>query len=410
MHYTKIILFFLIGLQPQNLLLSQCGGYENFPEGEAAAQQLFQTYRRQLANNEIEAAFKNWKLLYEYAPAGAEQHYKDGVTMYKKLMRRATESSEVVLYQSELLRLYDRRMKCFGYPNNRENVILGEKAVEMFHINYDESVTVRTFKYVLETGEMRHAPEFVEVYGTYCNYLFGSDRLDLFHLWESQQVLKKIVAYNLKNTDSDSLKNAYNEAMARVQVYYDTYLNSETDCTPLLDNLKNNFLTAATDSARNAAYDAFQNLNCIEAFLVLDTLRNTHAAAQPQKTPDLEVLKEEGNLAARTAQKAALAYDRNQYLLAIELYEQALTETGSNVFKSRCAYRIAEICTKEATTNVSKMARWKAVGSSLRQLKNGCLPKKWITPLRLTLIKKLQSTQPCLCRKIAQRQQKKIFA
>lgn len=324
---------------------AQCDGYEKHPKGEAAAKQLFEQYQNLIIAEDYEGAYEVWQSLYKYSPAGNVAHYTDGVQIYKQLMKKATDARSVVLYQSELLRLYDRRMKCFGYPSETENIVLGEKAVEMYHINYDENVTHRTFKYVIETGEMRHSPEFVEIYGTFCNYLYGGDKMDLFHLWESRQHVNAIVNYNLENQTDEYSIDLYQQAKATVDVYYDIYLNNSDSCTAEVKRLNHKYLTSDLDSIRAAIYDTLQMLNCVEAFETIETLRQSPIGSIEDSDigKELKQLELESNLSSKTAKKAALAYDQNQYLLAAELYEQALTETGNNIYKARYAYRIAEI-------------------------------------------------------------------
>ncbi len=322
---------------------SQCEGYENFPKGEEAAIQLFDKYTNSMNEGDYEGAFLFWQDLYEFAPAGNELHYLDGITIYKKLMRKATDATTVVNYQSELLRLYDRRMKCFGYPAETENIILGEKAIEMYHINYDESVTRRTFKYVLETEELRHSPEFVEVYGTFSAYLYGGDKIDLFHLWESQQQLQEIIDYNLEN-NSDSLKLLYQQASETITTYYDLYLTIDDNCRELADSFKLIYINAEEEKDKNQAYENLQNLNCSIAFLILDSLKNDYAILNESEIGgELKAIEIASDSASNIAKKAALAYQRNQYLLAIELYEQCLEESENSSYKARYAYRIAEI-------------------------------------------------------------------
>lgn len=323
----------------------QCEDYSNFPKGEAAAKVLFENYRLLMENKDYEGAFEVWQQLYKFSPAGDVAHYLDGVTIYKALTRKATEASTVVNYQSELLRLYDRRMKCFGYPSETENIILGEKAVEMYHINYDESVTIRTFKYVIETEEMRHSPEFVEVYGTFSAYLFGGEKIDLFHLWQSRKQLEKILNYNFKNNTDSTVIQSYQKAKETIDLYYDMYLNDADSCTEAVKVFKKIYESADSDSLRNIVYESLQALNCIEAFETIEKLRQNPVGSIEDSHigEELKQLENTTNLAAKTAKKAALAYDKNQYLLAAELYEQALTETGNNAHKARYAYRIAEI-------------------------------------------------------------------
>ncbi|MFK7949096.1 MAG: hypothetical protein AB8G11_16015 [Saprospiraceae bacterium] len=337
----SLIFFFAFAI----IAFGQCDGYDKFPDGEEAAKKLFEAYQDSIVAENFEAAYQIWKSLYKHSPAGNIVHYTDGVHIYKQLMRKATDSRTIVLYQSELLRLYDRRMKCFGYPSETENIVLGEKAVEMYHINYDESVTHRTFKYVIETEEMRHSPEFVEVYGTFCNYLYGGDKMDLFHLWESQKHVNAIVEYNIENQTDEYLIDLYKQAKATVEVYYDIYLSNADSCTSEATRFKNLYLTSDLDSVRTAIYDSLQLLSCIEAFETLEELRQSPIGSIQDSDigKELKQLELEANLSSKTAKKAAFAYDQNQYLLAAELYEQALTETGNNIYKARYAFRIAEI-------------------------------------------------------------------
>jgi tetratricopeptide (TPR) repeat protein len=343
--YTKVlgltIFFFITAI----FAFAQCDGYDKFPNGEEAAKKLFEQYQELIVTENFEEAYKVWKSLYEYAPAGNVAHYTDGVYIYKQLMRKATDARSVVLYQSELLRLYDRRMKCFGYPSETENIVLGEKAMEMYYINYDENVTYRTFKYVIETGEMRHSPEFVEVYGTFCNYLYGGDKMDLFHLWESQQQVHAIIDYNINNKTDETVIELYQRAKATVDAYYDIYLNNGDSCIAEVERLKNTYLTSDLDSVRTAVYDTLQSLSCVQAFEAIEELRQSPIGSIEDSDigKELKQLELESNLSSKTAKKAAFAYDQNQYLLAAELYEQASTETGNNIYKARYAYRIAEI-------------------------------------------------------------------
>lgn len=341
----NILILILICALFLNKSFGQCEDYSNFPEGEEAAQVLFENYRALMAAEDFEGAFEVWQKVYKFSPAGNVAHYLDGVTIYKALMRKATESSTVVNYQSELLRLYDRRMKCFGYPSETENIILGEKAVEMYHINYDESVTLRTFKYVLETEEMRHSPEFVEVYGAFSAYLYGGEKIDLFHLWESRKQLEKILNYNFKNNTDSLVIKSYQNAKEKIDWYYDLYLNEADSCTEAVKVFKKSYDVADSDSLRNLVYESLQALNCIEAFEMIEKLRQKPVGSIEDSHigEELKQLENTTNLAAKTAKKAALAYDKNQYLLSAELYEQALTETGNNIYKARYAYRIAEI-------------------------------------------------------------------
>lgn len=323
----------------------QCEGYDKHPEGEEVAKQLFETYQNHILNEDFDEAYNVWQKVYKYSPAGNVAHYTDGVYIYKKLMRKATDARTVVLCQSELLRLYDRRMKCFGYASETENVVLGEKAVEMYHINYDESVTLRTFQYVLETGELRHSPEFVEVFGAFSTYLYGGEKMDLFHLWETRKQLDKILAYSYKNTDDPFLIDAYNKAENIINVYYDIYLSEADSCSNEVDSLKTIYLNTLVDSVRNAAYEDLQALSCIQAFETIEELRQNPIGSVEDSDigKELKQLEIDENLASKTVKKAALAYDRKHYLLAAELYEQAISETGNNVHKARYAYRIAEI-------------------------------------------------------------------
>ncbi len=337
-----IIAFFSMAITSS---YGQCEGYDKYPDGEKAALKLFETYQQQIIDRDFVGAFENWKRVYDHSPAGNVAHYTDGVYLYKQLMRKATESSTIVMYQSELLRLYDRRMKCFGYPSETENIVLGEKAVEMYHINYDESVTMRTFKYVLETGELRHSPSFVEIYGAYSTYLYGGEKIDLFHLWQSRQQLESIIQYNLKNTDDFFLIDAYSKAKENIDVFYDLYLSDADTCSENVKILKNRYLTTTSDSIRNKTYEYLQTLNCIEAFRTIEELRKMPIGSieDSEVGKELKQLELAASLSSKTAQKAAMAYDKKQYLLAAELYEQASTETGNNIDKSRYAYRIAEI-------------------------------------------------------------------
>ncbi|MFT5834374.1 MAG: tetratricopeptide (TPR) repeat protein [Cognaticolwellia sp.] len=323
----------------------QCEGYSNYPEGETAAKSIFEAYQERMEVEDFEVAYGLWQKVYKYAPAGNVAHYLDGVKIYKALMRKATDSETVVNYQSELLRLYDRRMKCFGYPLETENLVLSEKAVEMYHINYDENVTLRTFKYVLETEEMRYSPEFIAIYGTFSTYLFGGDKIDLFHLWESRQQLNKVLEYNFENTKDSAVIEEYQKAKATIDGYYNLYLDHENSCTEVVNVFKKIYINAESDSLKNIAYESLQALNCIEAFEAIETLRQTPIGSIEDSDigKELKQLENTTNLASKTAKKAALAYNRNQYLLAAQLYEQALTETGNNTFKARYAYRIAEI-------------------------------------------------------------------
>ena len=342
---TKLIGLTIFFLSLSLTVVGQCDGYDKFPDGEEAAKALFDNYQDLIVNEDFKGAFEVWKNLYKHSPAGNVAHYKDGVLIYKQLMKDAPDARTVVIYQSELLRLYDRRMKCFGYPSETENVVLGEKAVEMYHINYDESVTLRTFKYVIETGELRHSSEFVEVYGTFCNYLYGGDKMDLFHLWESRQQINKIVEYNLENESDPFMIDEYQRAKDLIDIYYDIYLNNADSCSDAVSSLKEAYLTTDFDSVRTMVYDSLQNLSCIQAFETIEELRKNPfgSVVDSEIGKELKQLEMASNLAAKTAKKAAFAYDKKQYLLAAELYEQAMTETGNNIYKARYAYRIAEI-------------------------------------------------------------------
>lgn len=333
------------------LSFGQCEGYQDYPEGEEAATQAFSDYKDLMAQGHLDSAYRIWKKLYEHAPAGSELHYKDGVIFYREFMRQAPEGREVVLFQTQLLKLYDRRMKCFGYENGTYNVILAEKAVEMYDMNYDEDVTRRTFNYVLETGEKRFQPEWLSKYATFCTYLFGAERLGRKILQKKQIIINKILDYNIKYALDEERKEQYIAAKKTANTYFDIYLKEPSNCEVWVANFKHQLKKDPdNDSLKLQIKQTVRTMDCLVAEQLWSSIVikkkpviETVAADNKIEEPIENVSKGRADRYSRLAEQAQEAFKEQKYPYSIELYEQAISETGRPALKAKYAYNIAEI-------------------------------------------------------------------
>lgn len=328
-------------------LFAQCEGYEHFPGGKELGKKQYITYRNLMKAGDFEAAFEAWQKLYEHAPAGNVQHYLDGVVLHRQMMKKATEAREVVLLQSALLKLYDRRMKCFGYKAGTENVIIAEKAVEMYHLNYDENVTRRTYKYVLESGEKRVPPEFISTYAALVTYLYGAERMNIMGLTELKMVINQLANHNIQHAAEDYMMDLYQTAKTEANQYFDIYLPTVSDCAAHLEGYKAEVAENPDDKAlKLEILNKLEAMSCEPDSSFLVVLNQAIEDLDIDKNDPLNEAKGIFGLpllSSATAKKAKTAFINKEYKVAIELYEQAITETGNKTQKAKYAYRIAEI-------------------------------------------------------------------
>ncbi len=364
MKEIHLLLTFCLGFLIQiNVAIGQCEGYDKYPDGEEAAKQAFSDYKNLMEEGHLDSAYQIWKKLFKHSPAGSELHYKDGVKFYKALMRQAPEGREVVLFQTQLLKLYDRRMKCFGYDNGTYNKILAEKADEMYQMNYDENVTRRTYNYVLETGEKRLSAEWLENYAAFCTYLYGAERLGRKVLQKKQIAINELLDYNIENATEEDKKAAYEKAKMRSNAFFNIYLSELSACEKWVDKFKTQLEASPTDSLKRLLKNTLRSMDCLAAELfaesislevpiettTIDTTDQTDSTEAVTTSSEAET--NENITKGSTNQKrytqlvteARKAFREQQYKRSIELYDQAITETGRSLLKAQYAYKVAEI-------------------------------------------------------------------
>lgn len=134
LNMRKLIILLGLGVLFGTQIQAQCGKFVDTPDEEEALR-THVLYRDQIKAENYDAAFADWKKVYEMAPAADGKratHYEDGRAIYLHKMQSATEA-EKTEYRKIIMRLYDEQIACYGGEGKTASI----RAYQAFDMFYD---------------------------------------------------------------------------------------------------------------------------------------------------------------------------------------------------------------------------------------------------------------------------------
>ncbi len=347
---------------------AQCTTWVDSPKKEAA-ENAHVSYRNfvknkteadiaALSQSEFDAAFKNWKIAYDIAPAAdgkRASHFRDGRTFYKTMANKATDDAKKKEYGDRLIELYDEEITC--YPDGTA-FLLGRKGYDMFYVNGYSMEAVDVLEKAIDEGGEKTEYIVLPPLGQLLGYFYENDQLDAARVRELYEKGAALADANI--AAGGDYASYYEDAKANLKAGIAKFKTEIFDCEYFKEDLEMEFKDNMDDFdalRRVVAKAKLQGCDENDAFVVkaqarVDELFQTKKAEYEQEQRE--------NSPAYAARQLEEAGD---YAGAIKAYEDALEKAGDDKAKARYYFQIAQIQYAElrqygsARSNANKAAQ-----------------------------------------------------
>lgn len=207
----KLLLLLLVFVASQGLI-AQCGSWEKSANKDEL-ENYHVIYRQFVKSQNYDAAFDNWKKVFDAAPAADGQRdiqYLDGIELYKHRFGKATTAEEKEAAKKAALAIYDQLIKCYesnGIPCQGENCVnkklafvYGRKAFDMYYtFNAPYDANLEAIQKAIEYGGNENEYVIFAPGANIAVYQFQNNLLPKEKVVELYTKLNEIADYQINN-------------------------------------------------------------------------------------------------------------------------------------------------------------------------------------------------------------------
>ena len=237
----KKLLFLLLVSMASQGLMGQCANWEKSANKDEL-ENYHVIYRQFIKSQNYDAAFDNWKKVFDIAPAADGQRdiqYLDGIELYKNKFSKATSPEEKDKAKAAALAIYDQLLSCYAsgsIPCQGENCINkklafvhGRKAFDMyytFNSNYEENLAV--INKAIELGGNENEYVIFAPAANIAVYQFNNNLLPKGKVVELYTKLNEIADYQINN--NEQLSAYFTQAKENMNGTFVTIEDKIFDC------------------------------------------------------------------------------------------------------------------------------------------------------------------------------------
>ena len=337
-------------------LPGQCTTWNTLdPAQKEEAENLHVTYRDFIKREDYDGAFAQWQKAFDLAPAAdglRDDHYVDGVAIYKHKFQQATDDEKKKEFMEKAVALYDQAIQCYldkaiQIPNCNEQacinrtvgLLYGQKAYDLFYtFNSPYSATREALDNAIKYAGKDNLYTIFMPYATIAVYEFQKGRMQKEEVRDVYDILNEIADFNVENNQDygeyfQQAKDAMNGKFAEIEseifdcAYFKQKLEPEYRANPEnLDVLK-------------YVYNKLTQEGCDkeDPFLVELSARYEKFAAEENARRMAEFEEANPSFAAKRL------YDEGNYSEAINKYREAIDQETDDTKKGEYWFAIASI-------------------------------------------------------------------
>ncbi len=327
-------------------LNAQCGNWNDSAEKEKA-ENAHVAYRNfvkgkvdfsTMTAEEFDAAFNNWKIAYDIAPAADGQrpfHYRDGRSFYRALAAKETDAAKKKEYQDRLLSFYDEELKC--YPD-AEAYLLGRKGYDMFYLQGYSMEAIEVLEMAMDKGG--DATEYIVLapLGQLLNYYFKTEKIDNARVRELYEQASAMADANIEK--GGTYQQYYEDAKANLDASVLEFADQIFDCAYFKGELMPKFEENQEDyEIVKYILSKLKEQGCEETDADVQRVQATYDAMYAELKDEQEAQRRQLN----PLYDASLLMEAGDYTGAIKRYQDAIDGSDSNEKKAQAYYQIASI-------------------------------------------------------------------
>ena len=348
--FLSVALLLAVGLFFTNVSHAQCGKFTESSDSEAA-ETAHVLYRDNVKQKQFDAAYEDWKKVFELAPAadGARDvHYTDGVKILKHKLKASTDEAEQAALKEQIVALYDGAVACLesgaiklGKIKTEDRIAfhLGRKAFDQFYDLRTPYVdNIKTLATAVEKGGLNTEYTVLYPYAFIAVRQFIDEQLSKEEARAIHAELGRIVDHNIAN--NEKYKDYFVQTKASIEGEFAQIERNIFDCEYFVEKVRPAYEANPDDKeVLRETITTLKKQGCQAGVPLLDEVEKKWAkyAAAENAARKKEF---EANNPAMMAKKA---YDAGDFNGAIAKYEEALATTTDQAKKGSILFSIASI-------------------------------------------------------------------
>ncbi|HKK78960.1 MAG TPA: tetratricopeptide repeat protein [Phaeodactylibacter sp.] len=294
-----------------------------------------------LNEEEFNLAYKNWKAVYEAAPAADGQratHFSDGRKLLKAKYKRTSDAEEKKELAQKITDLYDQQIECY----ENEAFLLGRKGFDMFYMpefGYRQE-TYDVMKEAVEKGGNDTEYILLEPMAQVLVYFFKSDKIPQKEAQETYTTLEAIAEHNIEN--NERYGEYYDAALGRMNAQFKEVEDDVFDC----DYFKKKLIPQYEESPEDLevvkyVYVKLRQQGCDTTQTVMQELKTQYETLAKAVNDSLEIVRRQNN----PCYDASQLQQEGKYDEALARYKECLDSdrTKDDEAKAQVYYSIASI-------------------------------------------------------------------
>ncbi len=348
LNLVKNIVLPIICIFAINTLHAQCGTWIGSPK-EGAATDAHTIYRGQMKSEDLSAAFEQWKIAYDIAPAADGQrdfHYTDGIKIYKYKFKNETDEAKKKEYADAIIRLYNEARECFKSgaikmkgADTRVGYLLGREGFDRYYdLRTPYTETYKVLKEAVEVGGNNTEYIVLAPYADVAVYMYTNELIDKAEARAVHAAINEIGEHNIVNSESygDYYQQALDAANGSIAQIEDNIF----DCAYFMPKIKAEYEENPDDpETMENAIREMKRRACPadDAFLVqLEAKYSKYAAAENARRQAEFEANNPGILAKK-------AYDAGDYNGAVAKYQEAINQETDPSKQADYYFRMASV-------------------------------------------------------------------
>jgi tetratricopeptide (TPR) repeat protein len=179
-------------------------------------------YNEDFRNNNFDAAFPAWEVVFNECPAATVNIYIDGANMLKDKIKKNRDAAKFEELYQYLMKVHDQRLQFFGdHPRMPAPTIKGGKAIDMLTYKRDDSEVVQEAYGLLKeaiTALKRSAqPAYLATFMSTSVNMYGMGQISAEDVVNNYTLISDIVEQQLKDQSKSSHHEIYEQVKAGVE-------------------------------------------------------------------------------------------------------------------------------------------------------------------------------------------------
>lgn len=291
-----------------------------------------------LSEEEFNTSFKDWKIVYDIAPAADGQrpfHYIDGREFYRAMAKNATDAAKKKEYNERVISFYDEELAC--YPKN-EAFLLGRKAYDMFYLQGYSMEGIEIFEKAMEVGGNDSEYIFLAPLGQQLNYYFKTEKIDNKRVRELYDMASKIADANIDK--GDDYAQYWEAGKANLDASVLEFADQIFDCAYFKETLLPKFEENKDDyEIVKYILSKLKDQGCPETDADVQRIQARYDAIYATLKDEQEVQRRQMN----PLYDASILMDEGDFAGAIKRYEDAIESAEDDEKKAKAYYQIASV-------------------------------------------------------------------